>query len=61
MQSERLEKMNEELRAITLEHTPDLGTFPTIIPGLSLSRREQMDKSVPLLVIKNTFMEKITA
>ena len=41
MQSERLEKMNEELRAITLEHTPELGTFPTIIPGLSLSRREQ--------------------
>ena len=30
MQSERLEKMNEELRAITLEHTPELGTFPRL-------------------------------
>ena len=41
MQTERLETINTELKKIMLEHVKDLGTFPTAIPGLSLSRREQ--------------------
>ena len=41
MQTERLETINTELKKIMLEHVKDLGTFPTAISGLSLSRREQ--------------------
>lgn len=41
MQKDSLEKINAELRAIMLEKVHQLGTFPTTIPGLSLSRREQ--------------------
>ena len=41
MQNDQLEKINEELRQIMFEKVHQLGTFPTVIPGLSLSRREQ--------------------
>lgn len=41
MQIGKLEKINAELRRIMLEKVQRLGTFPTAIPGLSLSRREQ--------------------
>lgn len=41
MQSENLERINAELRQIMFEKVHQLGTFPTSIPGLSLSRREQ--------------------
>lgn len=41
MQNERLEKINEELRQIMFDKVHQLGTFPTAIPGLMLSRREQ--------------------
>lgn len=41
MQSENLERINAELRQNMFEKVHQLGTFPTSIPGLSLSRREQ--------------------
>lgn len=41
MQSENLERINAELRQIMFEKVHQLGTFPTSITGLSLSRREQ--------------------
>ena len=41
MQTEKLEKINAELRQIMFEKVHQLGTFPTSIPGLSLSRREE--------------------
>lgn len=41
MQNEKLDSINQELKAIMLKRTPELGTFQTEVPGLSLSRREQ--------------------
>lgn len=41
MQNEKLDSINQELKTIMLKRTPELGTFQTEVPGLSLSRREQ--------------------